>query len=148
MPKGNGSPKRTKRKTSIKIKLPIKALSVNLIYGGRKRRSFQYKNYRRLVLNLLKEYDKKAYNLEGNLCMTMDVGFSSPLSDLSNAIKAIEDVVAEYFAFNDRFIVEIHMRKFLVHKGEEFIHLDLKKSRRRKIDLRLKKRKARKGKKK
>jgi len=141
MPKGNGSPRKIKKRTSIKIKLPVKALSVNQIYGGRKRRSYQYKNYRRLVLNLLKEYDKKIYNLDGNLNMTMDVGFSSPLSDLSNAIKAIEDIVAEYFSFNDRMIVEIHMRKFLVHKGDEFIQIDLKKSRRRKIDLRLKKRK-------
>lgn len=143
MPKGNGNIKRARKKTSIKIKLPVKALSTNKIYGGRKRRSYHYKNYRRLVLNMLKDYDKKVYDLDGNLCMTMDVGFSSPLSDLSNAIKATEDLIAEYFSFNDRFVVEIHMRKFLVHKGEEFIHIDLKRSRRRKIDLRLNKKKGR-----
>ncbi len=137
MGKGNGNIRRVRKRTSVKIKLPVKALSTNKIYGGRKRRSYHYKNYRRLVLGLLKEYDKKIYNLDGNLSLTMDVGFSSPLSDLSNAIKATEDLIAEYFSFNDRFVVEIHMRKFLVHKGNEFINIDLKKSRRRKIDLRL-----------
>ena len=77
-------------------------------------------------------------NLSGNLQIIMEVGFSSPLSDLSNSIKSIEDVVAEYFDFNDRQVVTIHMDKYLVNKGDEFIHMIVKKSRKN-IDRRSKK---------
>lgn len=74
--------------------------------------------------------------MDGYLSLTMNCGFSSSLSDLSNAIKATEDVVMEYHGLNDRNIVDIKMKKYLVYKGDEFIVFKLTKSRRKNVDLR------------
>lgn len=129
-------PRKIRKPSSVSIKLAIKALSTNKIYAGVKRRSYHYKNFRKKVFKLLAEYPKDVA-LSGNLRMTLSVGFSSPLSDLSNAVKAIEDLVMEYYGLNDRYIVDIGMKKYLVYKGDEFIHLTLAKSRRKNVDLRL-----------
>lgn len=129
MPKGNGSPRKHTRKQSIKLYLPVPALSTNKMYSGRKTRSWHYKKFRKQVFALLKD-ESKHVDLSGNLQLSMDVGFSSPLSDLSNAQKSIEDIIAEYFEFNDRQIVSIKLEKFLVNKGDEFMRIILKKSKR------------------
>lgn len=133
---GRGSPPR-RRKQHISVDLPLPALSTNKLYKGVKQRSHHYKQFRKKVFNLLKEYDSNV-NLSGNLSFHMEVGFSSPLSDLSNAIKGLEDVLCEYFKFNDRQIVQITMEKRLVDKGCEYVKVYIKKSRKR-IDYRSKK---------
>lgn len=135
MPRGNGDVKRVRTKKRIELKLPIKALSTNKLYAGRKTRSWHYKKFRRQVFQLLEAYDKTNVRLEGNLKMTIDVGFSSNLSDLSNATKGIEDVVAEWLGFNDRQIVTIELNKYLVKKGDEFTHMTLAQTN-KKIDRR------------
>ena len=60
--------------------------------------------------------------MTGNLNFVMIVGFSSSLSDLSNSVKAIEDILKDYFDFDDRQIVEIHLHKRLVNKGDEYMN--------------------------
>lgn len=133
---GNGSPPRRK-KQNIDVVLHLPALSTNKLYAGVKRRSHHYKTYRKRVFKILNEYDSNV-NLKGNLSLYLEVGFSSPLSDLSNAIKGLEDLLCEYFRFDDRQIVHIEMNKFLVNKGEEYIKAQVKKSRKN-IDRRSKK---------
>ena len=127
--------KRRKKGTKIDIRLQVKALSTNKIYAGVKRRSYDYKNYRRKVFKLLEQYPPDVA-MGGYLSMKMDCGFSSPLADLSNAIKATEDIIMEYYGLNDRHIVSINMRKYLVYKGDEFINVRIVKSRRKNVDLR------------
>lgn len=134
--KGNGSPPK-RRKQSVHLVLGIKALSVNKLYKGIKERSHYYKKFRREVFQTLNGCSSKV-NLSGNLTFCMEVGFSSPLSDLSNAMKAIEDVLSEYFGFNDRQIVRIELDKLLVNKGDEYMKITIKKSRKN-IDRREKK---------
>jgi Holliday junction resolvase RusA-like endonuclease len=125
---GNGSPRRRK-KQHVSVELPLPALSTNKLYKGVKQRSHYYKAFRKKVFQLLKEYDSSYVNLSGNLSLSMEVGLSSPLSDLSNTLKGIEDVLSEYFSFNDRQIVSITLDKKLVNKGEEYMKIHIKKSR-------------------
>lgn len=113
------------RKT-IDVRIPIKAISTNRLYFGKKRRSTEYKKYREAVLNWLELNYPYPAVFPKNMILTMEVGFSSPLSDASNSIKGIEDIVAEFFGFNDRQIVEVHICKMLVDKGAEYTHLKIR----------------------
>lgn len=111
----------------IRHEIPFAAISTNRLYTGRKRRSWQYEQYRKQVL----EYLALNYNplpLEGNLELYMDVGFSSSLSDCSNSVKGIEDIVAEFNGFNDKKIIHMEVNKYLVDKGKEFVTIELKES--------------------
>ena len=141
MPKGNGNIRRERRKSRIDLELPIKALSVNKIYSGRKHRSVYYKTYRKQLFKLLDREPKVKLNLNGNLGMRLEVGLSSTLADLSNCQKALEDVISEWFNFNDRQIVYIEQLKFIVNKGDEYIKVSIYKSKRN-IDKRSKRKNA------
>jgi Holliday junction resolvase RusA-like endonuclease len=124
--------KKTRRKQGITLEIPYPALSTNKIYAGVKRRSHYYKKFRKNVLGYLEEeYGgvQRDLCLTGNLQLHMIVGFSSPLSDLSNSVKAIEDCAAEFLGFNDRYIARILLEKRMVKKGSEFITFNLKKYR-------------------
>jgi len=111
---------------TINILLPIKPISTNRLYGGAKRRSGYYKGYRQTVFKWLEENCPHPVIFPGNMVMSMEVGFSSPLSDASNSIKGIEDCVAAYFGFNDRQIVTVRVDKFLVDKGKEYTQIKLR----------------------
>jgi Holliday junction resolvase RusA-like endonuclease len=137
MPAGNGSPVRTRVKRKVELRLDLPALSTNKLFNGRKRRSYFYKSFRKTVFKLLSEKLKDTYSLNGNLKLTMTVGFSSQLSDLSNSIKGIEDVLCEFLGINDRQIVMIELHKRLVHKGDEFMDISISKVN-RSIDMRKK----------
>lgn len=139
MPTGNGSPTKRTKKRSLDLKLPIKAISTNKLYAGRKHRSYIYKNYRKQVFQFLDDNYSFPVSLKGNLVLELEVGFSSPLNDASNSVKGIEDCIAEYYGFNDRQIVTIVIHKYLVDKGREYTHLKLKRTR-KVIDKRIKKR--------
>lgn len=113
------------RKT-VDVLIPVKAISTNKLYGGIKRRSVYYRNYRKTVLDFLKENYPHTAIFPKNMVLTMEVGFSSPLSDASNAIKGVEDCIAEHFGFNDRQIVTLRIDKFLVDKGQEYTRIKLR----------------------
>lgn len=125
-------------KKSLDLSLPFKAFSTNDLYSGRKVRSYKYKSFRKSVLAYLAENYEQRVDLKGNLVLSLEIGYSSPLADASNGIKGIEDVIAEYFKFNDRFVVELHVEKYLVNKGSEYMRLKLKKTT-KDIDRRVKK---------
>lgn len=145
--RGNGSPPKRK-KQHVGVELPLPAISTNKLYMGIKKRSGYYKTFRKKVLQYLAtNYDASLVSLTGNLCMTLEVGFSSSLSDLSNAIKGIEDVLCEFYGFNDRQIVHIEMDKKLVDKGCEYMSIHIKKSRKR-VDYKTSKKNVRKCKRK
>jgi len=131
-------------KRTLHLDIPFPALSTNKLYGGRKHRSFHYKKYRKDIFKFLKDNYPDPVNLKGNLVLTMEVGFSSSLSDLSNSVKGIEDCIASFYNFNDRQIISIRLEKYLVNKGDEYIKLKLRGSK-RDIDRRVKYGRKRKG---
>lgn len=138
MPKGNGNVKRNRIKRRLELHIPVAALSTNKMYAGQKRRSVYYKAFRKKIFNFLsesKEYRRNQVSLKGNLVLKMEVGFSSPLSDLSNVIKSIEDILVAFYDFDDRQIVRIEMDKVLVRKGDEYMDIVISQTR-KKIDRR------------
>lgn len=113
----------------FQVRLPCKPISTNNLYMGRKVRSFDYRKFRTLVFKMLdNEFKSSTFELTGNLTLDMEVGFSSPLSDLSNSIKGLEDCLTEYLGFNDRQIVTIVLNKYLVNKGDEYVIVKLRKT--------------------
>ena len=119
--------KKSRAKRRVDLKIPYPALSTNKLFSGQKHRSHYYRKFRGKIFSWLEEESKDKYALTGNLRLVMIVGFSSSLSDLSNSVKAIEDILAEYFKFNDRQIVEMHLFKRLVHRGEEYMKISITK---------------------
>jgi len=135
-----GSPKKKRSKHSLHLEIPIKPLSTNKMYSGTKRRSIYYKKFSREVMEHLNaNYDKRGLSLKGNLKLCMEVGLSSTLMDCSNCIKSIEDVVVKWAeSFDDRQVYSLHVEKYIVHKGDEFIKFSITKLRSNR-DLRRKK---------
>jgi len=129
---GRGSPKKSRKKRSLHLRIPIKPLSTNKMYTGVKRRSIYYKQFSREVLKYLNEnyYYCKGLVLTGNLKLVLEVGVSSTLMDASNCIKAIEDVIVKWCgSWDDRQIYSITIDKYIVRKGEEYINFSLTKLR-------------------
>jgi len=112
----------------VRLNIPHSAISTNQLHLGRKVRSYEYKKFRKEVFAYLADNIKADVKLEGNLIFKMEVGLSNPLSDASNTMKGVEDVLAEYFQFNDRQIVSIHIDKYLVNKGEEYMLITIRRT--------------------
>ena len=129
--RGNGSPKKRKSRKALSLYIPIKPLSTNKMYSGRKRRSIYYKQFSREVTKYLENvYDLRNLALAGKLRLKLEVGVSSPLMDASNCIKAIEDVLVKYCGtWDDRQIFSLNVEKYLVPKGAEYMKISITKLR-------------------
>ena len=101
--------------------IPIKALSANQMYLGRKVKSAAYRKYEKQMAFLLPDIDlpDPPYKL------VMKFGLSSSLADLDNSLKAFIDTLQTKYGFNDRDIFEIVASKTKTKKGEEFIIWDI-----------------------
>ena len=128
MPRGNGNVRRKRMRRSLELRIPIKPISTNKLYSGRKVRSVYYRKYRKEIFQFLQDNAPDPVSLQGNLTLELEVGFSSPLSDLSNSLKGVEDCIAEFYKFNDRQVVSIVANKYLVNKGEEYTVIRIKKT--------------------
>lgn len=104
------------------VKVNIKPLSNNDMYGGRKVKSYKYRNFEREMLSLLPD----DYEIpEGKLSLLLVVGFSSKLSDLDNAFKPFIDCLQLKYGFNDKRIYYIEAYKEDVKRGKEFIEFEI-----------------------
>ena len=99
------------------IEIPIKALSINSAYQGKRFKNQKHKIYQENVLMLLPmiKVGKAPYKLY------LEIGLSSKLQDLDNCIKVFQDCLVKKYGFDDRDIYELHAKKFIVKKGSEFI---------------------------
>lgn len=103
------------------IEIPIKALSINSAYQGKRFKNETHKVYQRNVLLLLPNISigKAPYKLY------LEIGLSSKLQDLDNCIKVFQDCLVKKYGFDDRDIYELHAKKIIVAKGKEFIKFKL-----------------------
>lgn len=62
---------------------------------------------------------------KGKLSVTYVFGVSSKAADIDNGVKTFQDIIAEYYEFNDNVIYELHVKKEDVKKGEEFIEFEI-----------------------
>ena len=103
------------------MRIPIKPLSVNRAWQGRRFKTTAYKNYERDVLMLLKPMEVP----EGDLSIALVFGFSNQLCDFDNPVKPFVDCLQKKYKFNDRAIRKAEISVELVKKGEEFIEFNI-----------------------
>lgn len=95
--------------------LKTKPLSVNSVWQGRRFKTQKYKDFERELL-----YNLPPLNVpEGKLILEICFYFSSKNSDIDNCCKPLIDVLQKKYGFNDRMIYELHVKKFIVPKGQE-----------------------------
>ena len=101
----------------------LKPLSVNDSYQGRRFSTPELKDFKDICRMLLPK-DLKVP--EGKLEIYYQFGFSSKMSDWDNPIKAFQDVLAEFYGFNDNIVYRGIGEKIDVEKGKEFIKFKIK----------------------
>jgi len=104
------------------VKVPVKPLSVNQCFQGKRFKTKAYKQYEKeILLNL------KPMNVEGGkLSLFLRFGLSSKNADIDNPVKPFVDCLQKRYGFNDRHIYRLEVEKVDVKKGKEFIEFELK----------------------
>lgn len=108
------------------VKIYVKPLTANTLWKGQKFKTIQYKQYENEVYwNLVnKKCPAVLENKDAKLIFFLKVGLSSTLADLSNTIKAFEDILQKKYDFNDKKTFLIIAEKEIVKKNEEYIEFD------------------------
>lgn len=104
--------------------VPIKPLTVNRAWQGKRFKTPEYKRFERDLLMLLPRMTIP----DGELRAEYEFGVSSPLCDWDNPIKPMQDVLQKKYGFDDRRIVEAVVRKVLVSKGKEYIKFKIERA--------------------
>ena len=104
------------------MRVNIKPLSVNGAWRGRRFKTLEYKAYEKeVMLKLPKNIDIP----EGEIHLTLIIGYSNKASDIDNAAKPFIDILQKKYGFNDSRIYKLVMVKNIVKKGEEYIDFEL-----------------------
>ncbi len=104
------------------ITIPIKPLSVNEVWQGRRFKTKAYERYQKDVLALLVSMKLP----DAPYSVYYEFGFSNGASDIDNPIKPIQDILQKRYGFNDKQIHEMHVLKKLVKKGNEYIKFEIR----------------------
>ena len=102
-----------------KIMIPIKPLSVNEAWQGRRFKTKEYIKYQRdllMILPQIKVIPKK-------ISLYLEFGFSNVSADIDNPAKLILDIMQKKYKFNDADVWELRIKKAKVKKGFEYIHI-------------------------
>ena len=102
-------------------KVNIKVLSVNAAWQGKRYKTKAYKKYERDLLFILPNIIIPSSPFK----LSFEIGFSNKLSDLSNPLKLIEDIIQKKYGINDRDVYEISMKKVIVKKSQEYFKFNL-----------------------
>lgn len=98
------------------IKIPIKPLSLNHAYRGRRYATKELMQFKTNINRLL----PKLTVPDGKLKVKYVFGVSSKNSDGDNLVKCIQDALAEAYGFNDKKIYKWEGEKVDVKKGSEY----------------------------
>jgi Holliday junction resolvase RusA-like endonuclease len=104
----------------MKTRLPIKPLSTNNAWQGKRFKTPSYVKFQRDMLLLLPNV-----TLQSISEVHLHFGFSSKLSDLDNAVKQSLDCIVKKYGIDDRYINKIVLTKEIVQKGNEFIDIQI-----------------------
>ena len=100
------------------ITIPIKPLSVNEAWQGRRFRSDKYKKYARDIGLLL---PPRILIPNGNLQVFYEFYFSNDKADYDNPMKPLQDIICVKYQINDKRIYRATVDKYIVSKGKEKI---------------------------
>jgi len=103
------------------IRVPIKPLSVNRSYQGRRFATPELKAYKQALGYLLAPLSIP----KGKLAVRYEFGVSSKASDGDNLIKSFQDTLCEKYGFNDRQIYRWEVEKKIVPRGEEYVAFEI-----------------------
>lgn len=103
--------------------IKIKPLSVNEAWKGQRFKTDKYNDYILKMHYLLPK--KIEFPDEKNIKIAIEFGFSSKNSDLDNPTKNFLDCLVKKYKVDDRNIIEIHLFKAIVKKGEEYIRFKI-----------------------
>jgi Holliday junction resolvase RusA-like endonuclease len=103
------------------MKLPIKPLSVNEAWQGRRFKTKKYEKYISDVSNLLANIQLPP----APYCLSITFGFSNVQSDIDNGLKPFIDCLQKKYNFNDKLIYKLIVTKEIVSKGNEFVSFDI-----------------------
>ncbi len=96
--------------------IPIKPLSVNEAWKGRRFRTDEYKKYARDCGLLL---PPKVFIPEGKLQIVYEFYLSNEKADYDNPIKPIQDIICAKYGINDHRIYRAIIEKIIVPKSQE-----------------------------
>lgn len=97
-------------------------MSVNLAWQGKRFKTQAYKEYEK---GILLRMPKGKIDPEEMLRVEFFFGFSNKASDLDNPVKLLMDIAQKKYGFNDRNVFEMNVRKCIVKKGKEYIHMGI-----------------------
>lgn len=103
----------------MNITLFTKPLSVNEVWKGKRFKTVAYSRYEKQIMALLPDFDVTNVHT-----LHIEFGFSNKASDLDNPVKPILDILQKKYGFNDRDIYELHIKKTIVQKGNEYIQIN------------------------
>jgi Holliday junction resolvase RusA-like endonuclease len=106
----------------IQFKLNEKPLSVNLAWQGKRFKTQKYKHYEKAILLRMPAGKVPADQM---LRVEFFFGFSNKASDLDNPVKLLLDLAQKKYGFNDSNVFELNVRKCIVKKGDDFIHMGI-----------------------
>jgi Holliday junction resolvase RusA-like endonuclease len=107
----------------MNFKIPIKPMSINAAFKGRK---FRTKEYDIFIVNCIRLLPKEIdIPDKENIKLAIEFGFSSKASDIDNCLKTFIDCLVKKYKVDDRFIYELHVFKTIVKKDEEFIRFKI-----------------------
>ena len=106
----------------IQFKLNEKPLSVNLAWMGRRFKTPAYKAYEKTILLMM---PRAKIDTNQMLRIEFFFGFSNKASDLDNPVKLLLDIAQKKYGFNDSNVFELNVRKCIVKKGDDFIHMGI-----------------------
>lgn len=99
------------------MRIEIKPLSINECFQGKRFKTKKYIQYEAEMLYTLKplKLPQSPYKVY------YEFGFSSKLADVDNCVKPLQDILQKKYNFNDKDIIEMHVKKTLVKKGQEYL---------------------------
>ena len=105
----------------MNFKVDIKPMTVNQCWRGRRYKTKEYDKYELLLTSVLPELD-----IEDKRELKVDVEFGiSKLMDIDNGLKPLIDILQKKYKFNDRYIMELNVKKTVVKKTEHFIKVNI-----------------------
>ena len=104
------------------IKINIKPLSANEAFKGTKIKSAKYRAFEK-ELSFRLPY--ASIPNKTSLRLSYEFGFSNLQSDIDNAVKQTTDVLSKKYGFNDMYVMELNVKKFVVEKGQEYIKFSI-----------------------
>jgi len=103
------------------VQIPLKGLSVNEAYTGKRYKTDKYRNFERSALFIL----PKLTLPEPPYCIHLEFGLTNIASDFDNPIKPFVDVLQKKYKFNDKLINKGIIEKIPVKEGQEYIKFEI-----------------------